>query len=46
MALVDGSSEIVRGSETVCPAELIATSLSSTEAYLNMQFSVTPAPGC
>jgi hypothetical protein len=42
----DGSGEIVRGSETVCPAELIATSLSSTEAYLNMQFSVTPAPDC
>jgi hypothetical protein len=40
------SSEIVQGSETICPAELIATSLSSTETYLNMQFSVTPALDC
>lgn len=42
----DESSQIVRGSETICPATLIATSLSSTEASLNMQFSVTPAPDC
>jgi hypothetical protein len=39
----DESSQILHDSETICPAELLATSLSSTETYLNMQFSVTPA---
>jgi hypothetical protein len=42
----DESSQIVHGSETICPAELIATSLSSTATYLNLQFSITVAPGC
>ncbi|WP_335987415.1 hypothetical protein [Glycomyces sp. MUSA5-2] len=39
-------NQIMQGSETVCPAELLATSLNSTETYLNMQFSITPAPDC
>ncbi|MEU6857805.1 hypothetical protein AB0B28_02845 [Glycomyces sp. NPDC046736] len=40
------SSQIVRDSETNCPVELIAVSLSPTENYLNTQFSITPAPDC
>jgi hypothetical protein len=40
------SSQIIHGSETICPAELKATALNSTETYLNMQFSITPAPDC
>lgn len=40
------SSQIVHGSETICPAELLVTSLGSSEVYLNMQFSITPAPDC
>lgn len=42
----DEPNQIMQGSETVCPAELLATSLSSTETYLNLQFSITPAPDC
>ncbi|MEU5874930.1 hypothetical protein AB0A73_25630 [Glycomyces sp. NPDC047369] len=42
----DEPNQIVHGSETICPAELLATSLNSTETYLNMQFSITPAPDC
>jgi hypothetical protein len=37
---------LVHISETICPAHLIATSLNSTETYLNMQFSITSAPDC
>lgn len=37
---------LVRVLETVCPAHLNATSLSSTATYINMQFSITPASDC
>ncbi|MBO3735704.1 hypothetical protein [Glycomyces niveus] len=40
------SGQILSSSETICPANLTVTSLSSTETYLNMQFSITPAPDC
>ncbi|SDD15914.1 hypothetical protein [Glycomyces harbinensis] len=42
----DSGGGLVQVLETVCPAHLTATSLSSTETYLNMQFSITPAPDC